>query len=221
VTPNDNNPWLQIPALDYDAHMAANGQSAALREIFVRAYTAASPRRLLVLGCATGHDFELVDPRVTETAVGLDVNPEYIEIARRKLRGLDGSLELVTGDVLDAQLSSPTFDLVHAALLFEYVDPAALFARIAGWMAADGLCCVVTQNRAAGGASVSRTGCDSLLVLEGRMWLRSSDEMNGFATRAGFHRISNRDVPLPHGKSFSVSMFRRLPACSSVRPASS
>ena len=77
------NPWLRIPAPDYEAHMAEIGQSAALRDIFLQAYADVRPRRLLVLGCTTGRDFEVVDPAVTEKSVGADVNREYLDIGER------------------------------------------------------------------------------------------------------------------------------------------
>jgi SAM-dependent methyltransferase len=149
------SPWLGIPARDYEAHMDEVGQSAALRDIFARAWADVRPRRLLVLGCTTGRDFDAVDRAVTETSVGVDLNREYLDAARRRLERLGGTA--VHGDVLQAALPCSAFDLVHAALIFEYVDAAVLFRRIAEWLAPDGVCCAVTQNRAAGVASVSTT----------------------------------------------------------------
>ena len=152
------NPWVHIPAQAYEAHMAEIGQASALRDIFMRAYADTRPRRLLVVGCTTGRDFEVVDPDVTEKSVGVDVNREYLEIARRRLDRLLPHVELVHGDVLCAALPSAEFDLVHAALLFEYVDPTTLFRRIVEWLAPDGVCSTVTQNPAEGIGSVSETG---------------------------------------------------------------
>jgi hypothetical protein len=37
-----DDPWLRIPAADYEAHMEAVGQSAALRDLFGRVYAEAS-----------------------------------------------------------------------------------------------------------------------------------------------------------------------------------
>jgi SAM-dependent methyltransferase len=205
----EENPWLGIPAREYEGHMAEIGQSAALRDIFLGVYTDTNPRRLLMLGCTTGKDLELVDPNVTEKSVGVDVNREYLEIARKELDRLGRTVDLVHGDVLDAQLPSSEFDLIHAALLVEYVDPSSLFRRIAEWLAMDGVCSTVTQNPAEGVASVSKTAYDSLLVLDGRMCLCSPDQLNSFAVQAGLLRMSNCDVQLPLGKSFSVSTFRK------------
>jgi ubiquinone/menaquinone biosynthesis C-methylase UbiE len=94
------NPWLRIPAHEYEAHMADIGQAIALRNIFEKIYARTKPRRLLVLGCTTGKDFELLDREVTSQAVGVDVNGEYLAIARQNLAALGRSVELVQADVL-------------------------------------------------------------------------------------------------------------------------
>jgi hypothetical protein len=102
--PEEGDPWLRIPAEDYEAHMGAIGQSATLRELFSRIYAERKPKRLAVLGCTTGSDLERVDPAVTETVVGVDINLAYLEIARRRLRALGRRLDLVHGDVLHVEL---------------------------------------------------------------------------------------------------------------------
>ena len=198
-----DSPWLRIPASDYEGHMAGIGQSAALRAIFARIYAETRPRRLLVLGCTTGKDLGLIDPRVTTRAVGLDVNAEYLATARGEV-GRD--VELVHGDVLAADLSGP-FDLVHAALLVEYVDPAALFRRIGAWLAPGGACSVVSQDPVAEIPSVSETAYISLRALEGGMRLVRCEELVEIARQAGLARTSSQSVSLPGGKSFSVSIF--------------
>jgi SAM-dependent methyltransferase len=110
------NPWLEIPIEDYEGHMSAVGQSAALRELFSRIYTEQRPRRLAVLGCTNGTDLQAVDVGVTETVVGVDINPRYLESARLRLGALGGRLHLVQGDVLEVERGA-----VFLALLFALV----------------------------------------------------------------------------------------------------
>jgi SAM-dependent methyltransferase len=201
--------WLRIPARDYEAHMEQVGQSAALRGIFARVYAATRPRRVLVLGCTTGKDLAELDPAVTTRAVGVDVSPDYLAVARADLEGQGRMVELVAGDVLDVELGAAEFDLVHAALLVEYVAPPALLRRIAAWLARDGVCAIVSQNPAEGVGAVSETPYDSLRVLEGRMSLVGPDELRALAADAGLARASFELVPLPGGKTFSVSTFTK------------
>jgi SAM-dependent methyltransferase len=81
-----DNPWLTIPAADYEGHMgpAGVGQLAPLQDIFARVYRELRPARVAVLGCGTGNGLDAIDPAVTERLVGVDLNPEYIALARRR-----------------------------------------------------------------------------------------------------------------------------------------
>ena len=90
------NPWTVVPAADYERHMGPEGvdQLAPLAAIFQEGYLAAQPDRLLVLGCATGNGLEHVNPDVTKRIVGVDVNLQYLGIARQRFFHLGPRLEL-------------------------------------------------------------------------------------------------------------------------------
>jgi SAM-dependent methyltransferase len=201
------NPWLAIPAADYEGHMDAVGQSPALRAIFAEVYAARRPRRLAILGCTTGSDLVAIDDAITETAIGVDVNPAYLAIARERLRARAPAPRLIEGDVLEVALPARGLDLVHAALLLEYVDPISLFARVRGWLAPGGVCSVVTQEPSADLPAVSATAYASLRGLEGHMSLRGADEIAALAARAGLRVEARRAVPLASGKILVASRF--------------
>lgn len=205
----DSNPWLQIPAADYDAHMVQVGQAEALRRIFIELYGEIRPRRLLVLGCTTGKDIGLIDPSITARAVGVDVNAEYLEIARKELELLGGVVELVQGDVVEIDLGNATFDLVHAALILEYVDRPRLFDRIRGWLGESGVCSVVSQEPSLNLPAVSVTRYTSLNVLDGRMSIVAAEQVVADARGAGLAVVTQRRYPLSSGKIFSLSTFAR------------
>jgi len=61
------NPWLGIPAADYEAHMALPevGQARALAALFASALEEYAPESLAVPGCATGNGFEHIDASKT------------------------------------------------------------------------------------------------------------------------------------------------------------
>lgn len=200
--------WLHIPAEDYEAHMEAVGQTPVLRALFARLYADTRPTRLAVLGCTTGGDLRLIDPKVTEMAVGVDINAAYLDIARTRLASLGSRLRLIHADVLEAELPGD-FDVIHAALVLEYVDPAALFARIFRWLSPGGLCSVVTQEPAQHVGPVSNTGYASLQNLSGCMTVRPVNEVVTLAARAGFVLRSSRLVDLGTGKTFAYSLFER------------
>jgi hypothetical protein len=74
---NSDNPWLSIPAADYEAHMASPevGQLQFLNAVFKETLARQRPKSLLVPGCATGNGFEHIDFTVTRRIVAVDINP--------------------------------------------------------------------------------------------------------------------------------------------------
>jgi SAM-dependent methyltransferase len=213
----EGNPWLRIPAEDYEGHMKAAGQSAALRNLFSVVYAERKPLRLAVLGCTTGRDLQQVDPAVTETIVGVDINRDYLELARKRLTALGPRLHLIHGDVLTAELPPVQFDLVHAALLLEYVDQPALFRRLYQWLSPGGTCSVITQDPMPGLAPVSSTGYESLQALGSLMSLRSAQEVATIADQAGFRFVRKRAADLPNGKRLVQSIFDKVHAAAQRR----
>jgi ubiquinone/menaquinone biosynthesis C-methylase UbiE len=200
-------PWLNVPADEYEAHMRAAGQTAALREIFGRVYADVRPARLAVLGCTTGGDLALVDPARTELAVGVDINPAYLEIARGRLRALGPRLQLVCADAVQAALPDARYDLIHLALLLEYVDPMAVLERVHGWLGPAGTCSLVTQEPSATQPAVGETPHASLRALAPHMTLRTAEEIEALASRAGFALAQRRTVRLPTGKALVSALF--------------
>lgn len=201
------NPWLHIPAPDYEAHMQSAGQSAVLRDFFARTYAEVRPRRLAILGCTTGDDFAHVDPEVTELTVGVDLNTAFLEIARSRFPAGGGRLELVCGDVMEVALPGGPFDLVVAALLLEYVDPACFFRRAAGWLAEGGTCLVVSQEPAPHLPAVTATGYRSLEALKDCMTLRTATEVEALAAGAGLRMVDRAGVTSASGKVLVQSLF--------------
>ena len=103
--------------------------------------------------------------------------------------------------MLRAELPPVGFDLVHAALLLEYVDPPSLFRRVVDWLSPRGALSLVTQEPAAGAPAVSPTRYTSLQALAGQMTVLSAEEVVGLAARAGLRLVRTRAMMLPTGKS--------------------
>jgi len=208
VDDKTDNPWLAIPAADYEGHMGASGvdQLGPLRTIFAEAYARLRPERLAVLGCGPGNALDVVDPARTRRFVGVDLNAGYVALAQRRHAQLAAVAEWICADVATCSLDSVGFDLIHAALLFEYVDPAAVLPRIAAWLAPQGALSVVLQLPG-GDAPISDTGFASLGALSGVMAVVPPDRFRDLAARAGLAETSSRRVPLARGKSFLAATF--------------
>ncbi|HMF42336.1 MAG TPA: class I SAM-dependent methyltransferase [Polyangia bacterium] len=203
-----DKPWLAIPAGDYEGHMGTAGvdQLGPLRAILADAYGQIRPARLAVLGCGTGNGLDVVDPAHTQRFVGVDLNPDYVALARQRQARLAGVAEWICADAATCALDPAGFDLIHAALLFEYVDPAAIVPRIAGWLAPGGVLSVVLQLPG-GEAPISETGFESLQSLSALMALVPPERFRDLATRAGLTETSSRRIPLSRGKAFWAATF--------------
>jgi SAM-dependent methyltransferase len=202
------NPWTVVPAADYERYMGPEGvnQLAPLSALFQEAYVAAQPDRLLLLGCATGNGLEHVNPAVTQRIVGVDVNLQYLGVARQRYFHLGPRLELYCQEVEKFRAPPGSFDLVHAGLVFEYVHPEVLVRRIAEWVAAEGTCSVVLQLP---GAEGPQAPTKAMQLIQKAMRLVSPDELTRLFEHYGLPRKRARTVPLEHGKSFWVGAFGR------------
>jgi hypothetical protein len=198
------NPWLQIPAADYEGHMAAPAvcQTAALNALFGDIYREQLPASLAVLGCSTGNGFEHIDPARTARVVGVDINPEYLELADERHAARLPGLELRCADLADCEFAEDSFEMVHAALVFEYLDANVVLRKIRSWLARCGVLAVVLQLESAQKAAVTPTEYASLRLLEPLMRLLPPHELLRLADEAGLYPVREWKVPLESGKGF-------------------
>jgi SAM-dependent methyltransferase len=205
-----DNPWLAIPAADYEGHMGAAGvdQLAPLRAIFADVYARVRPLRMALLGCGTGNGVDVVDARVTTHFIGVDLNPEYLAVARARHPQLAHVANWGCARVEDCEIERASLDLIHAALLFEYVEPAQVLPRIAGWLAPGGVLSVVLQLPG-GDATISDTGFASLRALSGLLRLVSPDDLSRLAAGTGLTELTAATVPITRGKSLWTATFVR------------
>jgi SAM-dependent methyltransferase len=202
------NAWALVPAAEYEAYAGPAGvdQLAPQSAILGKLLSALRPARLAVLGCATGNGLEHVDPAVTSRVVGVDVNVQYLAIARQRFLGLGPILELYCEDVLRVRLRRDSFDLVHAALLFEYVDALPLAERIASWLSPGGACSVVLQLTP---PPAHPAPPPSMRAVAAGARLVAPAELRASFRRAGLEERKAYEVPVPSGR-FLVGLYRRL-----------
>jgi SAM-dependent methyltransferase len=203
------NPWTVVPASDYERHMGPEGadQLGPLSAAFQEAYLAAQPDTVLLLGCATGNGLEHVDPAVTRRVVGVDVNLQYLGVARQRYFHLGPRLELFCNDVLSFKATEPGgFQLVHAALVFEYVQAEALARRMAEWLSDRGTAVVVLQRPGGEGPEAPSR---AMQIIQKAMHLVDPEALTALFAGHGLHRRREAVVPLRQGRSFWVGHFGR------------
>jgi predicted TPR repeat methyltransferase len=200
------NPWTVVPAIDYEAHMGPAGadQLAPLSQLFQEVYLSAQPDRLLFVGCSTGNGLEHVDPSITKRAVGVDVNLQYLGIARQRFFHLGPTLELYCAEIEKFRQAPGCFDLIHAALVLEYVQPEVAVRRFAEWLAPGGTCSVVVQLP---GGSAPEPVNRAMQIIAKAMHFVDPAELTRLFEEHGLAKRREKKVQVKHGKTFWLGVF--------------
>ena len=154
--------------------------------------------RVLDIGCGTGFLLERLAERGF-SGVGVDLSPESVEHARRRLA------EIGAGDRLTAVVGSAyeppegPFDLITLTDVLEHLeDPRACLAALRAQLAPNGLLVISTPNRR------SLPGARRWLAEHGLSWIKVSlapvdnwqtwGSLEGHAASAGLVAISRRGI---------------------------
>ena len=205
------NPWLNIPASDYEGHMgsAKVGQLSVLEQIFADTLAEFSPHSLAVLGCSTGNGFEHIDPGVTRRIVGIDINPDYLAILEQRHAHRLNGLELVCADLSSCSVEPGPLDLIHAALIFEYMSPEEVLPKLSGWLQPGGVLALILQLPSPTSTMVSETPYTSLKALESVMQLVDPATLTELAGQSGLTMLRSWKVELKSGKGFHIAYYRK------------
>jgi ubiquinone/menaquinone biosynthesis C-methylase UbiE len=205
------NPWLDIPLADYESHMALPhvAQSGLLAELFGLVLKMYSPESVAVLGCAGGNGFDRVDPSVTGRVVGIDLNPEYIAATADRFKERLPALQLLVGDMESEAVTFEPVAMIYAALVFEYVNAAAVLKRLPSLLRHDGLLCTIVQLPSASIPSITPSAFASIGGLSTVMRLVSPQELRELAAEQELQEVHQQQSELPSGKRFQMQVFRR------------
>ncbi|MCX5754095.1 MAG: class I SAM-dependent methyltransferase [Candidatus Krumholzibacteria bacterium] len=204
------NPWLSISAADYEGHMGSPGvrQLEFLSRVFGGLMREFEPESVVVLGCATGNGFEHIEGGRVRRLVGLDINPEYLDVCRTRYGENIPGLELVRANFVSFDLEAASIDFVHAALFFEYVDPAAAVEKISRWLKPLGILAVVLQLPNDSCGTVSETVFTSLKALEPTIRLVDPALFARLVREHGFSELRSARETLASGKEFFLGVYR-------------
>jgi SAM-dependent methyltransferase len=198
------NPWLKVPYNDYVEHMshAAVYQFQVLNAVFKKTLKSVQPSSVLVLGCGGGNGFEHIDPQVTSSVTGVDINGGYLEHCDVYFGNKGYNLELYASDMNREYVQyANSFDLVTCYLFLEYVDIGRVLNQILPSMKKSSvLNIVIQQNNKC--QFVSDTGVRSLSELAGIAKEIRENELENALARRGFEIVEKDIVELPNGKAF-------------------
>lgn len=154
--------------------------------------------RVLDIGCGTGFLLERLAERGF-AGVGIDLSPESVEHARRRLAEI-GAADRLTAVVGSAyEPPAGPFDLIALTDVLEHLeDPRACLAALRARLAPDGLLVISTPNRR------SLPGARRWLAEHGLSWIRVSlapvdnwqtwGDLEGHAASAGLVPVSRRGI---------------------------
>jgi SAM-dependent methyltransferase len=167
------------------------------------------PTELLVLGGSTGNGLEHINPAVTSRVVVVDVNPAYLLRLRERFPNPAFELDLWSGDVIEVELGRQAYDLVHAGLLFEYLEWRVLLARIAAALRPAGVLSVILQAPSVSSPAVTPTTFTSLRTLESLFRFVDWTALVDAARSEALSLNARHTEALPAGKSFEVLRFTK------------
>jgi hypothetical protein len=202
------NPWLALPLGDYEGHMRSPDvdQLGPLSDLFSEVLRRHRPASVAILGIAGGNGIEHVDPSVTSRVVGLDLNPQYLDVTRRRFPDLRG-LELHCADLAQATLAIPPVALVHAAMLFEHAGIGLCLDTALSLVAPGGVLSTVLQLPSETAGAVGVTPFPSMETLARHFAFVDPVHLQQALAERGWTLAHQSRLPLPSGKAFWAGGF--------------
>ena len=185
-------------------------QLVPLSDLFAQVLRRHRPASVAILGIAGGKGLEHVDPSVTGRVVGLDINPRYLDVTRRRFPGVRG-LELHCADLAEATLAVPPVALVHAAMVFEHAGTGLCLDNALSLVAPGGVLSTVLQLPSETAGAVGTTPFPSMETLASRFAFVDPGHLQRTLTERGWTLVHQSRLPLPSGKAFWSGAFVRSP----------
>lgn len=204
------NPWLNIPASDYEDHMNSPkvDQLSFLANNFKESLEHYDCDTVALLGCATGNGLKHIKSERTSRVTAVDINPEYLKILRERYGNSIPGLEVIQDNLESCTLEDQAYSLIFTGLVFEYLEPLTLLKKIAKWLQFEGVLVTVLQL-AAKGSSVTKTSYASLESLKSIMSLIDPVQFKCIAADAGLREIEEKFMILDTGKSFYIGTYKK------------
>lgn len=197
---NKRNPWEEIPLSDYENHMKLESvkQLQTMNKMMRRQFALCDADTAMVLGVAGGNGLEHAADRGFKKVYGVDINQDYLRQCGERYPQLDGVLECVCADLMNAGTVLPHADLLMANLLIEYIGYEC-FCRVVTQVCPRCVSCVIQINVDDSFVSDS----PYLHVFDGLErvhWQMREDELTSAMQSVGYRLSGKAEEPLPNGK---------------------
>ncbi|MBF0430431.1 MAG: class I SAM-dependent methyltransferase [Fibrobacteria bacterium] len=206
------NPWLKIPAKDYEGHMLHPqvGQFPFLAETFFNALKSHNPERVAFLGCATGNGLEFVRDTACKRLTVIDFNPEFLDVLENRYEKLLPKPDIRLDNLEHCKFPEQEYTLIMAGLIFEFIENIQdLLCRISKSLIREGTLVTVLQLPGTNISSITKTPYASIKDLHTIMNLV---ERNDFCEMAGIAELkihTEETITLTTGKSFYIGTYKK------------
>ncbi|MHC5039746.1 MAG: class I SAM-dependent methyltransferase [Planctomycetota bacterium] len=205
------NPWLQVPAKDYECHMEHESvrQGEMIRKHLGRCLERFEPESLLYLGAGVGNGLEDDRASALNDILAVDIQPEFLAILRDRFKDL-APLRIRECRFPEEFEEPNRFQLAYGALFFEYVALEGTLAAVGACLAPDGHLVALLQQPSKEG-QMTNTGVTSLEKILPIMTLHGPEAFLQTADRVGmFTPVSTLLLPSPCGKPFCEITLRKV-----------
>lgn len=201
-----SNPWLSVDLSDYVNHMSSPevGQYQMINECFEATLRKFEPRRIFVPGCTTGNGFEHISWQKVERVTALDVNPDFLKVLREKFP-VQEKLEIIAEDFNLFRGKDREYDLIFAALFFEYVEIKPALTKFREMMHDSSLLFSIIQLPGEGQSKVSKSKYKSLEALAPYITLTTAEEFVRELNDADLQITLSTKKTLANGKTFLLT----------------
>ena len=204
------NPWLTVPAADYNIHMEHKSvrQGEMIRKHLTDCLIRFEPKSLLYLGAGIGNGLESTRASKLNDILAVDVNPEYLAILCKSFKRLT-ALRTEQCSFPEGFSDPSCFQLAYGALFFEYVDLETTLANVAVHLTPEGYLVALLQQQSEQG-QMTRSGVTSLEAILPIMSLYTPSAFRDIANRLGvFRHVSTEHIMSPCGKPFFEITFQK------------
>lgn len=206
---NKENPWNEIPADDYEAHMSHPSvmQFQILKEMINEQINDYPAKSLMYLGVSTGNGLEFV-PNTIEKIYGIDYNKKYLELCRNRFATNLPGLELFEIDLNNEFLEDKKADLIVANLILEFVDTDSFIKQVLAAENESTVLSIIIQEKK-NVSVVSNSGVSSIKILANFNREIAEAELVDALQIIKYKKINNKRRILPDGKEFVRIDFKK------------
>lgn len=204
------NPWEEIPLTDYENHMKLDSvmQLQAMNEMMKGQFEAYPISSVMILGIAGGNGLEHIQKDRFQRVYGVDVNTSYLKEVIQRYPALDGILQCLCINLIDATDRLPKADMVVANLLIEYIGYEC-FQKAVSQVNPKYVSCIIQINVEDNWVSDS----PYLHVFDGLEQVHhqmNEQTLENTMLEINYHAIRTLDYMLPNGKKLVQIDFERI-----------